>query len=284
LPLSFIGWRLSPREVNAATAFSRRLHRLILTPEEEASMRLSYLIVVFAILLPLSTTKASAETVDLAVVFAADVSGSVDNDEFKLQRQGYAAAVTDPGVLQAIAAGPHGAIAMCFIEWSGSEDQQVVADWAVIRDGESAAAFAATLLKAPRSFAGRTSISAALDFSRAYFSTLPAAAVRRVIDVSGDGDNNSGRPLLDARDEAIAAEITINGLAIINEHPNAGSVAHVQPPGGLPAYYRQNVIGGPGAFLLVVQDFNTFREAITKKLVTEIAAAQSPTYAALSLP
>jgi hypothetical protein len=248
----------------------------------EAAMRSACGVALLAILLCLGATRASADTVDLAVVFAADVSGSVDNDEFKLQRQGYAAAVTDPGVLQAIAAGPHGAIAMCFIEWSGSEDQQVVADWAVIRDGESAAAFAATLLKAPRSFAGRTSISAALDFTRGYFSRLPAAAGRRVIDVSGDGNNNSGRPLLDARDEAIAAGFTINGLAIINEHPNAGFVAHVQPPGGLPAYYRQNVIGGPGAFLLVVQDFSTFREAITKKLVTEIAAARSATYASLS--
>ena len=242
----------------------------------------SYVCTLLAILFCLGAAKASAETVDLAVVFAADVSRSVDDDEFKLQRQGYAAAVTDPAVLKAIAAGPHGAIAISFIEWSGEEEQQVVADWTVVRDGESAAGFAATLIQAPRSFAGRTSISTALDFSRAHFAKLKPAAMRRVIDVSGDGNNNAGRPILDARNEAIAAGFTINGLAIINAHPNPGYFAHVQPPGGLPAYYRENVIGGPGAFLLVVQDFSTFREAITKKLVTEIAAARSFTYASLS--
>jgi hypothetical protein len=247
-------------------------------------MRSEYATALFAVLLCLGAAKASAETVDVAVVFAADVSRSVDDDEFKLQRQGYAAAVTDPGVLKAIAAGPHGAIAICFVEWSGPEEQQVVADWTVVRDGESAAGFAATLIQAPRSFAGRTSISAALDFSRAYFTKLKATASRRVIDVSGDGDNNSGRPIIDARNEAVAAGFTINGLAIINAHPNPGYFAHVQPPGGLPAYYRENVIGGPAAFLLVVEDFTTFRDAITKKLVTEIAAARSATYASLSAP
>ena len=221
-----------------------------------------------------------AETVDVALVFAADVSRSVDDDEFKLQRQGYATAITNPRVLQAIAAGPHGAVAICFIEWSGPEEQQVVAEWTVVRDGESAGAFAATLLSAPRSFVGRTSISAALDFSRAYLGKTGVAAERRVIDVSGDGTNNSGRPVLDARDETVTAGITINGLAIINEHPNPGYFAHTQPPEGLPEYYRQNVIGGPGAFLLVVQDFSTFGDAITNKLVSEIAALPSPVRAA----
>jgi hypothetical protein len=218
---------------------------------------------------------ARAETVDVALVLAADVSRSIDDDEFKLQRQGYAAAVTNPRVLQAIGAGAHGAIAICFVEWSGPEEQQVVAEWTVIRDGESAAAFAATLLNAPRSFVGRTSISAALDFSRAYFMKSGVTAERRVIDVSGDGTNNSGRPVLDAREETIAAGFTINGLAIINEHPNPGYFAHTQPPEGLPEYYKQNVIGGPGGFLLVVQDFNSFGEAITNKLISEIAAAPS---------
>jgi Protein of unknown function (DUF1194) len=225
-----------------------------------------------AVLVP----RARAESVDVALVFAADVSRSVDDDEFKLQRQGYAAAVTSPRVLRAIAGGPHGAVAICFVEWSGPDEQQVVADWTVVRDGETAASFAATLLKAPRSFVGRTSISAALDFSRAYFAKLNAIPERRVIDVSGDGTNNSGRPLADAHGEAVAAGITINGLAIINEHPNPGYFAHTQPPGGLPNYYRENVVGGPGGFLLVVQDFKSFGEAITEKLVSEIAAADPP--------
>jgi Protein of unknown function (DUF1194) len=223
---------------------------------------------------------AGAEAVDLALVLAADVSRSIDDDEFKLQRQGYAAAITNPRVLQAVAASAHGAIAICFVEWSGPEEQQVVAEWTVIRDGESAAGFAAVLVNAPRSFVGRTSISAALDFSRAYFSKAGAVAERRVIDVSGDGTNNSGRPVLDARDETVAAGITVNGLAIINEHPNPGYFAHTQPPEGLPEYYRQNVVGGPGSFLLVVQDFNSFGEAITNKLVNEIASANPPMRAA----
>jgi hypothetical protein len=234
---------------------------------------------VLAAFLAVVTPQARAETIDLALVLAADVSRSIDDEEFKLQRQGYAAAVTNSRVLQAIAAGPYGAIAVCFIEWSGPEEQQVVAEWTVIRDGETAAGFAATLLAAPRSFVGRTSISAALDFSRAYL-TKAGTAERRIIDVSGDGTNNSGRLVVDARDEVVAAGITINGLAIINEHPNPGYFAHTQPPEGLPEYYRHNVIGGQGAFLQVVQDFNSFGEAITIKLVTEIAATAPPWRAA----
>jgi len=218
-----------------------------------------------------------AETVDVALVFAADVSRSIDDDEFKLQRQGYAAAVTNPRVLQAIAAGQHGAVAICFVEWSGPEEQQVVVDWTVVRDGETAAQFAAILLNAPRSFVGRTSISAALDFSRAYFDKSGVAAERRVIDVSGDGTNNSGRTVTEARDEAVAEGIVINGLAIINNHPtNAWTLLHVQPPEGLPEWYRLNVIGGPASFHIVVEGFETFADAITRKLVAEIASNAPP--------
>jgi hypothetical protein len=226
-----------------------------------------------AFLLGLGGAPARAERVDVALVLATDVSRSVDDDEFKLQRQGYAAAFTNPRVLGAIAAGQYGAIAVCFVEWSGPEEQQVIADWAVIRDGETAATFAAILLNTPRAFVGRTSISAALDFGRAYFGKSGVTSERRVIDVSGDGTNNSGRPIREARDETVAQGITINGLAIINEHPNPGYFAHTQPPEGLPEYYRQNVIGGAGSFLMVIQDFNSFGDAIANKLVNEIAAA-----------
>jgi len=246
----------------------------------EAPMRSVLVGAVLTVTLCLGAPAARAETVDLALVLAADVSRSIDDDEFKLQRQGYAAAVTDQRVLSAIAAGQYGAIAICFVEWSGPDEQQVVADWTVIRDGESAASFATTLIDAPRSFVGRTSISAAVDFSRAYFTKSGVTYERRVIDVSGDGTNNSGRPLLDARDEAVAAGITINGLAIINQKPNPGYFAHTQPPEGLPEYYRQNVTGGPGSFLLVVQDFSTFGEAMTQKLISEIAAIRQPRRAA----
>ena len=219
----------------------------------------------------LVATGAQAETVDVALVLAADVSRSIDEGEFKLQRQGYAAAVTSPKVLSAIHAGAHGAIALCFVEWSGPEEQRVVAKWMVIRDGESAGEFANTLLAAPRSFSGRTSIGAGVVFAVAQLAESGVVAERSVIDVSGDGTNNAGRAVNEARDDAVAQGITINGLAIINERPAGYFFAHTQPPEGLPAYYRNNVVGGSGAFLLEVKDFGTFGEAMTNKLLTEIA-------------
>ncbi len=213
--------------------------------------------------------------VDLEVTLAADVSRSIDDAEFDLQRKGYAAALTDPRVLTAIRSRSGAAIGVCFIEWSGDEDQQVVVDWTEIRDEEDAGSIAAAILAAPRSFLGRTSISAAIDFAMAHFGTSKWQASRRIIDISGDGTNNSGRPVTEARDQAIAAGVTINGLAIINDKPNLGYSAHTQPPGGLPLYYRQNVIGGPNAFLLVVQDFNSFADAMANKLAKEIDVARA---------
>src|SRR5258707_634924 len=211
--------------------------------------------------------------VDLEVILAADVSRSIDDAEFDLQRKGYAAALTDPRVLTAICGRSGGAIGVCFIEWSGDEDQQVVVDWTEIRDEEDAGSIAAAILAAPRSFLGRTSISAAIDFAMAHFGTSKWQASRRIIDISGDGTNNSGRPVTEARDQAITRGVTINGLAIINDKPNLGYSAHTQPPGGLPLYYQQNVIGGPKAFMLSVKDFNTFADAMAQKLAKEIDVA-----------
>jgi len=216
---------------------------------------------------------AQAETVDLLLVLAADVSRSIDDAEFNLQRKGYAAALSDPRVLSAIVGGQHHAIATTFIEWSGAGDQNVVVDWTVIRDDEAAGAMAATILSAPRSFVGRTSISAALDFSMERLAAAPIEADKHIIDVSGDGTSNSGRGVAEARDDAVAKGVTINGLAIINTNANPGYAFHTNPPGGLPKYYQDNVIGGPGAFLLVVENFETFADAITRKLMSEIAAA-----------
>ena len=212
---------------------------------------------------------------DLEVVLAADVSRSIDDTEFELQRKGYAAALTDPRVLTAIHGRTNGAVAVCFIEWSGEEDQQVVVDWTEIRDEEDAGTVAAAILAAPRSFMGRTSISAAIDFAMTHFGKAKWQANRRIIDVSGDGTNNSGRAVTEARDQAIASGATINGLAIVNDRPNLGYSAHTQPPGGLPLYYRQNVIGGPNAFLIVVEDFNSFADAMANKLAKEIDVASS---------
>jgi Protein of unknown function (DUF1194) len=213
--------------------------------------------------------------VDLEVILAADVSRSIDDAEFDLQRKGYAAALTDPRVLTAIRGRSGAAIGVCFIEWSGDEDQQVVVDWSEIRDEEDAGTIAAAILAAPRSFMGRTSISAAIDFAMAHFAKSKWQAGRRIIDVSGDGTNNSGRPVTEARDQALAQGVTINGLAIINDKPNLGYSAHTQPPGGLPLYYKQNVIGGPNAFLLVVEDFNSFADAMANKLAKEIDVARA---------
>ena len=214
---------------------------------------------------------ARAETVDLLLVLAADVSRSIDDGEFNLQRKGYAAAMTDPRVLRAIAGGRNHAIAITFIEWSGAADQNVVIDWTLVRDEEGAAGVAATMLSAPRSFLGRTSISAAIDFAMQRLAAAPDRADKRIIDVSGDGTNNAGLSITEARDEAVAAGVTINGLAIINTRSSPGYAFHTQPPGGLPKYYEENVIGGPGAFLIHIEDFNSFAEAITRKLVSEIA-------------
>ncbi|MGH6799166.1 MAG: DUF1194 domain-containing protein, partial [Roseiarcus sp.] len=134
---------------------------------------------------------------------------------------------------------------------------------------------AATLLHAPRSFNGRTAIGSGIDFAVAQLAVGGIAAERRVIDVSGDGDNNSGRPVEYARDDAVKAKVVINGLAIVNEHPAAGFLGHIQPVGGIGEYYRTRVIGGPGSFVLVIDGFDTFARAITRKLAAEIASADS---------
>src|SRR6266851_2379169 len=218
---------------------------------------------------------ARADTVDLLLVLAADVSRSIDETEFNLQRKGYAAAMTDPRVLRAIVGGRHHGIAVTFIEWSGASDQNVVVDWTVVRDEEAAGGVAATMLSAPRSFLGRTSISAAIDFAMERLAAAPATGDKRIIDISGDGTSNSGRAVTEARDDAVAAGVTINGLAIINTQANPGYAFHTQPPGGLPKYYEENVIGGAGAFLLQVENFDTFSEALTRKLVAEIARRPS---------
>jgi len=225
-----------------------------------------------------------ADGVDMLLVLAADVSRSIDDGEFQLQRKGYAAALGDLRVLEAITAGPNQAIAISYVEWSGAGEQKTVVDWTVLHDGEDAAVVAAAILAAPRSFLARTSISEAIDFSAARLAGSPVAADRRVIDISGDGTSNSGRPVTDARDEAVAKGITINGLAIINTRAGPGFFSHTQPEGGLPNYYKVNVIGGAGAFLMVVENFDTFAEAMTRKLVSEIAGAPSGVRFAAATP
>lgn len=218
---------------------------------------------------------AQAEDVDVALVLVTDVSRSIDDSEFALEKNGYASAFTNPRVLEAIQGGPAGKIAVAYVEFASSFEVRTVLDWTVIRDKASAQAFVDRLSGSPRSFWGRTAISAGIDHAMQMLSETDLTATRRVIDVCGDGTNNAGREASEARDDAVKAGMTINGLAIINDHPVSWTFAHVQPPGGLPNYYRENVVGGPGSFVLEVHDFASFGDAMTRKLVDEIATGST---------
>lgn len=223
-------------------------------------------------LLVLAAAPARAEEqVDLLLVLASDVSRSVDTRKFQLQREGYAAALSNPRVVEAIRSGPHGRIAICFVEWAGATSQKLVIDWTIVSDAASARRIADQMIELPRSFADRTSISAGIEFSVSQLERAPFQSPRRTIDVSGDGTNNSGRDVGLARDEALAKGITINGLVILSDSPLPWNPEHTNPPGGLDGYYRNNVIGGPGAFVMVADSHNSFGQAIVKKMIAEIA-------------
>jgi len=222
----------------------------------------------------------AAEPVDLLLVLAADVSRSVTEPKFKLQREGAAAAITHPDVVRAITSGPNRRIAVCFVEWATAGQQNVVIDWTVIDAGESARSFGDKLVELPRSFAGSTSISHAIDFSVIQLERSPFKAERRIIDISGDGNNNSGRSVTDARDEALAKGITINALVILTPLSESFRPEHTNPPGGLEKYFQDNVIGGFGAFTVVAESHESFGRALTKKLIAEIAGLPQPQLAA----
>ena len=201
----------------------------------------------------------ASREVDLALILAIDVSGSVNSERWELQRRGYEAAFKSPEVLQAITSGPHKAVAVTMVEWSGANHQQQVVSWTVITDAESAAQFGSAMAEAPRIYSDWTSISGALDFAMPLFGNSGFEAGRQVIDVSGDGVNNAGRPVTDARDEVVAKGVIINGLPILSEYEF------------LDDYYRDRVIGGAGAFMEVVKDYDSFAAAVQAKLVREIA-------------
>jgi Protein of unknown function (DUF1194) len=204
--------------------------------------------------------------VDLALVLAVDASGSVDQSRFDLQKEGYAAAFRNRRVLEAIRSGPTQAIAVTMVQWTGPALQIQVVPWTRIGDVDSAEGFANAILAAPRQlFGGGTSISGAIDYAMTLWRESPYQALRRVIDISGDGANNRGRPAADARDEAVHAGVGINGLPILSLDP------------GLDFYYETNVIGGPGAFVVAAQNYETFAAAILRKLITEISTNESGT-------
>jgi Protein of unknown function (DUF1194) len=233
--------------------------------------RLLLFVVTTAVLVGLPIARA-AEEVDLLLVLSSDVSRSIDAPNFKLQRDGYATAIVNSRVIQAIRSGALGKIAISFVEWSGVGQQEIVVDWTIIRDEATAKDFSAQIIKAPRAFRDRTSISGAIDFAMTPLARAPFHAKRHTIDVSGDGTHNQGHAVTDARDEALAKGVTINGLVILSERPMAWNAPHTNPPGGLDAYYRNNVIGGPGAFVMVAENFSSFGQTILIKLSAEITS------------
>src|SRR5215468_11489169 len=242
------GWRLEER---SSCARSRPMR---------GSIRSAAAALLLALVAPVPP--AAAQTgADLQLVLAVDASGSVDQIRFELQKRGYVAAFRHARVLQAIRSGPNRAIAVTMVQWTGPALQIQVAGWGLVGDEESAAAFAGAIERAPRQlFGGGTSISGAIDYAATLFATSPFQASRRVIDVSGDGSNNRGRAVTLARDAAVAAGIGINGLPILALEPD------------LDRYYYENVIGGAGAFVVAAQNYETFADAILKKLIIEIAA------------
>jgi len=213
---------------------------------------------------------AQAQTnVDLQLVLAVDASGSVNDTRFELQKQGYAAAFRNPQVIKAIMSGGEQAIAVTMMQWTGPFMHVQVVPWTLVKDAASAKAFGDAVAASQRElFGGGTSISGAIDHAMTLFPKTEFQGARRVIDVSGDGANNRGRPSAEARDEAVRAGATINGLPILALEP------------WLDRYYWDNVVGGPGAFVITAESYETFADAVLKKLVIEIAAAPLPLHSA----
>jgi len=205
--------------------------------------------------------------VDVELIFAIDISYSMDYDELKLQRDGYVEAIASQEFLNALKQGMHGKVAVTLVEWAGVNDQRIVMPWRLIEGPASARAVAAEMANAPVRRAFRTSISGALIFSSALFEGNGFTGIRRVIDVSGDGTNNQGPLVTLTRDEVIAKGIVINGLPIMLKEPQPNSIDIKD----LDIYYEDCVIGGPGAFVVPIREREKFKEAIRTKLVLEIA-------------
>lgn len=232
---------------------------------QSALSRRQALIAATALCAGSAATVASDAAVDLQLVLAVDVSGSVTRPRFELQRDGYAAAFRSAEVQAAIARARSGGIAVTMTQWTGPALQRIVVPWLRLASAADCEAMARAIETGPRQlFAGGTSISGAIDHARYLLAQCPFSGPRgvqprQVIDVSGDGENNRGRLVDQARDEAAARDITINGLPITLIEPN------------LDAYYRDHVIGGPGAFLIVAESYETFAGAVRRKLVQEMA-------------
>jgi hypothetical protein len=211
--------------------------------------------------------------VDLELVLLADATGSIDDAEIRFQRQGYADAITDPTVISAIRNTAYGRIAVTYVEWADAASQDVVVDWTVIDGSESAAAFAEALLKPPRRAYGRNAIGAALLFGKSMIESNDIEGFRRVIDLSADSANNwSGPSIEDARSEVLAANITINGLAVLCRHCSGRPVSY-----DLEDAFARRIVGGPGAFVVTADSPETFADAVRRKLILEIAGTNGTT-------
>ena len=212
--------------------------------------------------------------VDVALVMAGDVSGSMTSGELATQREGFAAAFHDPELVSAIHSGAIGRIAVTYVEWAGSGEQWVVVPWTVVADQQSSDAFGDRLVTAPAVRGSQTSLSNGLLFAARQFETSGVVADRETIDVSGDGPNNAGPPIGRVRDFVVGKGITVNGLPLSPAADEKGPFAYLydQPGIDLDSYYRDCVIGGPGAFTMPVSSPAEVFDAIRRKLVLEIAA------------
>lgn len=205
------------------------------------------------------------ERVDLELVLAADGSGSIDEEELRLQRLGYAKALQHPRVLDAIRGGRYRRTAVAFVEWASPTSVATIVDWMVVSDAASAKAFADALMAAPRKVSGYNSISAAIAYSHRLIETNAYEGTRKIIDISGDGPQMNGPPLELVRDAAVKAGITINALAI---KTRGGHVRRGEP---LEVHYQRDVIGGDGAFVMVADEETPFEQVVLRKLVREVA-------------
>ena len=211
--------------------------------------------------------KEAAPSVDVELVLAVDVSYSMDMDELAIQREGYAQAIVSREFLQALKSGPNGKISVTYFEWAASSDQKIIIPWRVIDGPETADAVASEIMKTPIRRASRTSISGAINFAMPLFDENPHRGLRRVIDISGDGPNNNGAPVVTARDAALEKGIIINGLPIMVKEPSYSTM----DIDNLDLYYEDCVIGGPGSFVVTIKDRDKFKEAIRTKLLLEVA-------------
>jgi hypothetical protein len=208
--------------------------------------------------------RAPRAEVDVALVLAVDSSGSISEQRLSMQIQGYLDAIRHPSFIEAVRGGRRGRIGLTFVTWTDARRQDQTVPWTVIESLESAHGFARAVQDALRPLPGWTSISGAIDFCTGLLMTCGYVATRQVIDISGDGANNDGRPVTEARAAAVAAGVTINGLPIIEVEPN------------LEEYYRDNVIGGPDSFVVVARDSSAFGAAVLRKLLVEVAGMPPP--------